>query len=108
MTFLCFISLLSCKLRTIGVFKISGNNDFIIIYIPAKYTYFIFSLTISFFILLKFSFIVSFVNKLRCIFPLALLIVVLLSIFWYSWIVYFLFKYLSNPSPGAFRLKFRF
>ena len=54
-----------------------------------------FSLTISLFILLKFSFIVSFVNKLSFIFPLALLIVILLSIFWYSWIVYFLFKYFS-------------
>ena len=37
-----------------------------------------FSLTISLFILLKFSFIVSFVNKLSFIFPLALLIVILL------------------------------
>ena len=78
------ISLLSCKLRTISVFKFSGNNDFIIIYTPAKYTYFIFSLTFSFFILLNVSFIVSFVKKLSFMFPLALLIVIFLSIFWYS------------------------
>ena len=84
------ISLLSCKLRTIGVFRFSGNNDFIIICTPTKYTYFIFSLTFSFLILLNVSFIVSFVNKLSFMFPLALVIVILLSIFWYSWIVYFL------------------
>ena len=106
------ISLLSCKLRTIVVFRFSGNNDFIIIYTPAKHTYFILSLTFSFFIFLNVSFIVSFVNKLSFMFPLALLIVILLSIFWYSWIVYFLciyllFRYLSNPSPRAFRSKFR-
>ena len=47
-----------------------------------------FSLTFSFFLLLNVSFIVSFVNKLSFMFPLALLIVILLSIFWYSWIVY--------------------
>ena len=41
-----------------------------------------FSLTFSFFILLNVSFIVSFVNKLRFMLPLALLIVILLSIFW--------------------------
>ena len=41
-----------------GVFRFSGNNDFIIIYTPAKYTYFIFSLTFLFFILLNVSFIV--------------------------------------------------
>ena len=107
-----YISLLSCKHKTIGVFRFSGNNDFIIICTPAKYTYFIFSLTFSFFILLNVSFIVSFVNKLIFIFPLVLLIVILLSIFWYSWIVYFLwiylsFRYLSNPSPRAFRSKIR-
>ena len=106
------ISLLSCKLRTIGVFGFSGNNDFIIICTLAKYAYFFFTLTFSFFILLNVSFINHFVNKLSFMFPLALLIVILLSIFWYSWIVYFLciyilFKYLSNPSPRAFRLKFR-
>ena len=83
------INLLSCKLKTIGVFRFSGNNDFIIIYTPAKYIYFIFSLTFSFFILLKVSFIVSFVNKLSFMFHLALLIVILLYIFWYSWTVYF-------------------
>ena len=71
------------------------------------YTLF-FSLILSFFILLNVSFIVSFVSKLSFIFHLALLIVILISIFWYSWIVYFLFKYLSNPSPGAFRSKLRF
>ena len=65
-----------------------------------------------FFLLLNVSFIVSFVNKLSFMFPLTLLIVILLSIFWYSWIVYFLciyflFKYLSNPYLGAFRSKFR-
>ena len=67
-----------------------------------------FSLTFSLFILLNVSFIVSFVNKLSFMFPLTLLIVILFSIFCYSWIVYFLFKYLSNPSPGVFRSKFRF
>ena len=107
------ISHLSCKLRTIGVFRFSGNYDFIIICTPAKYTYFIFSLTFSFFILLNVLFIVFFVNKLSFMFPLTLLIVILLSIFWYSWIIYFLyicflFRYFSNPSPGAFRSKFRF
>ena len=103
----------SCKLRTIGVFGFSGNNDFIIIYTPAKYTYLIFSLTFSFFILLNVSFIVSFVSKLSFMFLLPLLIVILLSIFWYLWIVYFLciyilFRYLSNHFPGALRSKFRF
>ena len=88
------ISLLSCKLSTIGVFRFSGNNDFIIICTPAKYTYFILSLILSYFILLNVSFIVSFVSKLNFIFPLALLIVILLSIFWYYWIVYFLCIYL--------------
>ena len=78
------INLLSCKLITIGVFRFLGNNDFIIICTLAKYTYFIFSLTFSFFILLNVLFIVSFVNNLSFIFPLALLIVILLSIFWYS------------------------
>ena len=78
------INLLSCKLRTIGIFRFLGNNDFIIIYTPTKYTYFIFSLTFSFFNLLTVSFIVSFVNKLRFMFPLPLLIVIILSIFWYS------------------------
>ena len=78
------ISLLSCKLVTIGVFRFLGDNDFIIICTSAKYTYFIFSLTFSFFILLNVLFIVSFVNKLSFRFPLALLIVILLSIFWYS------------------------
>ena len=106
------ISLLSCKLRTIGVFRFSGNNDIFIICTPAKYTYFIFSLTFSFFILLNVSFIVSFVNKLSFMFPLVLLIVILISIFWYSWIIYFLciyflFRYLSNPSHKAFISKFR-
>ena len=72
-----------------------------------------FSLTFLFFILLNVSFIVSPFNKLSFMFPLAFLIVILLSIFWYSWIVYvlciyILFRYLSNPSPGAFRSKFRF
>ena len=43
-----------------------------------------FSLILSFFILLNVSFIVYFVSKLSFIFPLALLIVILLSIFWYS------------------------
>ena len=71
-----------------------------------------FSLTFSLFILLNVSFIVSFVNKLSFMFPLALLIVILLSFFLYSWIVYFLciyllFRYLSNPSPTAFKSKFR-
>ena len=75
------INLLSYKLRTIGVFRFSGNNDFIIIYTPAKYIYFIFSLAFSFFILLNVLFIVFFVNKLSFIFPLTLLIVILLSIF---------------------------
>ena len=75
------ISLLSCKLNTIGVFRFSRNNDFIIICTPAKYTYFIFSFILLFFILLNVSFIVSFVSKLSFIFPLALLIVILLSIF---------------------------
>ena len=108
-----YISFLSCKLKTIGVFRFSENNDFIIICTPAKYTYFIFSFTFSFFISLNVSFIVSFVSKLSFMFPLALLIVILLSIFWYAWIVYFLciyilFRYLSNPSYGAFRSKFRF
>ena len=102
------ISLLLCKLRTIGVFRILGNNDFIIIYTSTKYTYFIFSLTFSFFILLN----VSFVNKSSFMFPLALLIGICLSFFWYSWIVYFLciyilFRYLSNPFTRAFRSKFR-
>ena len=78
------ISFLSCKLRTISVFRFSGNNDFIIICTLAKYKYFIFSLTFSFFILLNVSFIVSFVNKLSFIFLLALLIVILIFIFWYS------------------------
>ena len=40
--------------------------------------------TFSFFILLNVSIIVSFVNKLSFMFPLALLIVILLSIFLYS------------------------
>ena len=76
-------------------------------------TLFFFSLILSFFILLNVSFIVSFVSKLSFIIPLALLIVILLSSFWYSWIVYFLciyilFRYLSNPSPGAFKSKLRF
>ena len=71
-----------------------------------------FFLTFSFFILLHVLFIVSFVSKLSFIFPLALLIVILLSIFWYSWIVYFLciyflFRYFSNPSHETFRSKFR-
>ena len=62
------------------------------------------------FFLFNVSFIVSFVIKLSFMFPLTLLIVILLSIFWYSWIVYFLciylsFRYLSNPSPRAFRSK---
>ena len=48
-------------------------------------------LLFSFFILLNVSFTVSFVKKLSFMFPLALLIVILLSIFWYSWIVYFLY-----------------
>ena len=70
----------------------------------------LFFLTIFF--LLNVSFIVSFVNKLSFMFPLALLIFILLSIFWYSWIVYFLyiyllFRYLSNLSPRAFRSKFK-
>ena len=95
-----------------SVFRFLGNNDFIIICTPAKYTYFIFSLTFLFFILLNVSFIVYFVNKLSFMFPLALLIVIPLFIFWYSWIVYFLciyilFRYLNNPSPRAFRSKFR-
>ena len=65
---------------------------------------FFFSYFFIFFILLNVSFIVYFVNKLSFMFPLTLLIVILLSIFWYSWIVYFLciyllFRYLSNPSP---------
>ena len=107
------INLLSCKLRIIGVFRFSGNNDFIIICTPARYIYFIFSLIFSFFILLNVSFIVSFVYKLNFMFPLALLIVILLSIFWYSWIVYFLciyilFRYLNNSSPRVFRSKLRF
>ena len=76
------------------VFRFSGNKDFIIICTLAKYTYFILSLILSFFILLNVSFIVSFVNKLSFIFHFALLIVILLSIFWYSWIVYFLCIYL--------------
>ena len=107
-----FVSVfLSCKLRTIGVFRFSYNNYFTIIYTLGKSIYFIFSLTFSFFILLNVSFIVS-VNKLSFMFPLTLLIVILLSIFWYSWIVYslciyILFRYLSNPSLGAFRSKFR-
>ena len=75
------ISLLSCKLSTIGVFIFSRNKDLIIIYTSAKYTYFILSLIHSFFILLNVSFIVSFVNKLSFIFPFALLTVILLSIF---------------------------
>ena len=75
------ISLLSCKLGTIGVFRFSRNNDFIIICTPAKYTYFIFSLTFSLFILLNVSFIVSFDNKLSFMFLLALLIGILLYIF---------------------------
>ena len=84
-----------------------------IICTPAKYTYFIFSVTFSLFILLSVSFIVSFVSGLSFIFPLSLFIVILLPIFWYSWIVYFLciyflFKYLSNPSTRAFKLKFKF
>ena len=54
---------------------------------------------------LNVSFIVSFVNKLSFMFPLALLIIILLSIFWYSWSIYFLFRYLSNHFPS--RLKFR-
>ena len=71
-----------------------------------------FLLLFSFVIVLNISFIVSFVNKLSFMFLLALLIVTLLSIFWYSQIVYFLciyflFRYLSNPSPEAFRSKFR-
>ena len=78
------INLLSCKLRTIGVFRFSRHKDFIIICTPAKYTYFILSLAFSFFILLNVSFIVSFVNKLCFMFHLALLIVILLFIFWYS------------------------
>ena len=76
-----YISLLSCKLKTIDLFRFSGNNDFIIIYTPTKYTYSIFSLIFSLFILLNVSFIVSFVNKLSFMFPLALLIIILLSIF---------------------------
>ena len=87
---------------------------FFIICTAAKYTYFIFfSLTFSFFILLSVSFIVSFVSRLSFIFPLALFTVILLSIFWYLWTmyflcIYFLFKYLSSPSLGAFKFKFRF
>ena len=74
---------------------------------------FFFNLILSFFILLNVSFIVSFVSKLSFTFPLTLLIVLLISIFWYPWIVYFLciyilFRYLSNSSPGAFRSKLRF
>ena len=52
-----------------------------------------FFLTFSFFIFLNVSFIVSFFSKLSFMFPLALLIVILLSIFWYSWIGYFLCIY---------------
>ena len=48
------ISLLSCKLRIIGVFRFSGNNDFIIICTPAKYTYFIFLLLFHFLFYLMF------------------------------------------------------
>ena len=84
------ISPLSYRLSTIGVFRFLGNNDFIIICTLAKYTYFILSLILLFFILLYVSFIVYFVSKLSFIFPLVLLIIILLSIFWYSWIVYFL------------------
>ena len=73
----------ACKLKTVSVFRFSGNNDFTIICTPAKYSYFIFSLIFSFFILLNVSFIVYFVNKLSFMFHLALLIVILLSIFWY-------------------------
>ena len=85
----------------------------LLLYVLLLNIHIFFSLTFSFFILLNVSFIVSFVNKLSCIFPLALLIVILLSFFWYSWIlyflcIYFLFRYLSNPSLGAFRSKFRF
>ena len=69
------------KLRTIGIFRFSGNNAFIIFCTPTKYTYFIFSLTLSFFISLNISFIVSFVNNLSFMFPLTLLIVIFLSIF---------------------------
>ena len=75
------VNILSCKLRIIGVFIFSGNNDFIIIYIHAKYTYFIFSLIFSLLILLNVSFIVSFVNKLSFMFPLSLSIVILRYIF---------------------------
>ena len=46
---------LSCKLKTISVFRFARNNDFVIIWTPAKYTYFILSLTFSFFILLNVS-----------------------------------------------------
>ena len=58
------------------------------------------------------SFIVSFFNKLSFMFSLALLIVILIYIFWYSWIVYFLciyflFRYVNNPFLGVFRSKFR-
>ena len=65
---------------------------------------------ILFFLLFFFIFYlnVSFVNKWSFMFSLALLIVILISIFWYSWIVYFLFRYLSNNSPRGFRSKFRF
>ena len=85
----------------------------LLLYVLLLNIHIFFSLTFSFFILLNVSFIVSFVNKLSCIFPLALLIVILLSFFWYSWIlyflcIYFLFRYLSNPSLGALRSKFRF
>ena len=72
---------LSCKLKTISVFRFAGNNDFIIIWTLAKYTYFILSLTFSFFILLNVLFIVYFVNKLSFMFPLTLLMIILLSIF---------------------------
>ena len=53
-----------------------------------------FSLILSFFILLKVSFIVYFVSKISFIFPLALSIVIHISIFWYSWIMYFLYIYI--------------
>ena len=52
-----YISLLSCKLITICIFRFSGNKYFIFIFTLAKYTCFIFSLTFSFFILLNVSFI---------------------------------------------------
>ena len=107
------ISLLSCKLKTIRVFRFLGNNVLLLSILPLNIHIVIFSLTFSFFILLDVSFIVSFVNKLSFILPLdffncytSFYLMIFMDCNFLC--IYLLFRYLINLSPGVFRSKFRF